>query len=225
MIAIAQQASPSAGAPTAPPRGKKPRVSAAETWKMVDADADGSLTAQEFASLPRMQKLPEQKRGEIYQRLDKDSNGKLTQEELAKLGAGNRRGLAQQRFSELDTDRNQSVSFEEFQKGPLFVKLALEDQKEVFKKLDADGDGSITQKDHPDKPPQGGKPPGLPPGEVMKLDSNKDGSVSFDEFKTDAQVKDLTEDEQEDRFEALDKNHDQKLMPGDFPPPPPSKTE
>jgi hypothetical protein len=34
-------------------------------------------------------------------------------------------------------------------------------------------------------------------------------------------ARNLTEDEQEDRFEAMDKNHDQKLTPDDFPPPPP----
>jgi len=52
------------------------------------------------------------------------------------------------------------------------------------------------------------------------LDENKDGAISFEEFRKSERMAKLTEDEQEDRFEALDRNHDMKLTLEDFSPPP-----
>ena len=76
-----------------------------------------------------------------------------------------------------------------------------------------------TTADHPHPPP---------PQDSMvrinrKLDVNGDGSLSFEEFRVGPAVKNLTEDEQEDRFELLDRNGDQKISPEDFPPPPPAE--
>jgi hypothetical protein len=64
--------------------------------------------------------------------------------------------------------------------------------------------------DHPEKPQ----------GINRKLDANGDGALSFEEFRAGPAMKDLTEDQQEDRFELLDRNKDLKLGPEDFPPPP-----
>lgn len=52
------------------------------------------------------------------------------------------------------------------------------------------------------------------------LDADGDGSVSFEEFRKAPRHAELSEDEQEDRFEALDKNGDKKLDEADFPKPP-----
>ena len=58
-----------------------------------------------------------------------------------------------------------------------------------------------------------------------KLDTNGDGALSFEEFRLGPAMKNLTEDQQEDRFELLDRNHDQKISPEDFPPAPPPPAE
>ena len=136
-----------------------------------------------------------------------------------------------QRLWELDADKSGGISFEEFKLGQLFIKLSPERQQEVFRRLDSDGDGVVSPKDrpqmpfkHPDGP--GGRPLGKPdaaegPGRInLKLDTNGDGALSFEEFRVGPAVKDLTEDEQEDRFNLLDRNGDLKISPADFPPPP-----
>jgi Ca2+-binding EF-hand superfamily protein len=76
------------------------------------------------------------------------------------------------------------------------------------------------------RPKRGDGPP-RPDGQRMnpermlrQLDKNADGTVTFDEFRAGPQAGGLSEDELEDRFEAMDKNGDQKLTKEDFPPPP-----
>ncbi len=219
-------------------KGGVPRPDKAffEAWKAADTDHDGGISKAEFDAMPRIQKLPEEKRGSLFTRLDKDNNGKLSREELVRFGKS-RDGQPDQpmkRLWELDSDKNGGISLEEFKAGQLFMKLPPEKQQAVFSRLDTDGDGVITPKDRPEPPfkrPDGkqrtNRPDGSPPendggpGQInRKLDVDGDGSLSFEEFRAGPAVKSLTEDEQEDRFELLDRNSDQKISPEDFPSPP-----
>jgi Ca2+-binding EF-hand superfamily protein len=189
--------------------------------------------------MPRVQKLPDEKRDQLFTRLDKDQDGRLSRAELVRFGKP-REGQPEppmKRLWELDSDQSGGISFEELKAGPLFMKLPPEKQQAVFDRLDTDGDGVITPKDRPEPPFKrpDGKPrphrPGAPPpgdggapGQInRKLDVNGDGSLSFEEFRAGPAVKDLSEDEQEDRFELLDTNGDQKLSPEDLPPAPPAE--
>lgn len=209
-----------------------------ETWKAADTDNDGFISKDEFARMPRIQNLPEEKRGNLFARLDKDNDGKLSREELIHF-AKPRDGEHEPHFKrlwELDSDKSGGISLDEFKAGQLFMKLSPEKQQAVFGRLDTDGDGVITPKDRPEPPfkrPDGkqrpNRPEGEPPGRESgpeqinrKLDVNGDGSLSFDEFRAGPAVNNLTEDEQEDRFELLDRNGDLKISPEDFPPPPPN---
>jgi Ca2+-binding EF-hand superfamily protein len=204
-----------------------------EAWKLADANHDGSISKEEFGMMPRLQKLPEEKREMLFSRMDKDSDGKVSREEIAHLGKPHDGQPDQpaKRLWELDTDRSGGISLDEFKMGPIFTKLSPEKQQKVFARLDTDGDGFITPKDRPEPPfkrpdgkdrPDGNRPEnGERPEQInRKLDVNGDGSLSFGEFRAGPAVKNLTEDEQEDRFERLDRNGDQKLSPEDFPPPP-----
>ncbi len=156
---------------------------------------------------------------------------------------------AMMRFRELDTDNSGGVSLAELKAGEFFKKLPVEKLEELFARLDTDGDGEITIKDKPPGPPrdgpgrpdrpdrpgkegregrpdkggkeEGDRPPRDPRRMLKDLDANGDGSISFEEFRKAPPVRDLGEDEQEDRFEALDKNGDKKLDEADFPPPSP----
>jgi Ca2+-binding EF-hand superfamily protein len=162
----------------------------------------------------------------MFKRLDKNSDARLSLEELSELGK-RQPGFPMKRLWELDADKSESISFEEFKTGPISQKLPLEKQQEVFKKLDTDGDGLITKKDRPNPPkrpeekprPNRPKAPNEPPKLNLKLDLNGDGVLSFDEFRKGPAVKNLDEDQQEERFEALDKNNDLQLSPADFPAP------
>lgn len=217
---------------------REPHRPVLELWKKADKDGDGSLTREEFNAMPRVQNLPDDKRQRLFERLDNNQDGKLTPGELLRherQDDGSRAPL--HRLAALDTDKSGGVSLVEFQAGPLFQKLPAERQMEIFRRLDTDGDGVITPKDRPEprmkpdgRPGRGeGQPPGGPrpdsgrmhPERMLRqLDKDGDGAVSFDEFRAGPQASALSEDEQEDRFEAMDRNKDQKLTPEDLSPPP-----
>lgn len=212
-----------------------------DAWKMADADHDGFIAQAEFNAMPRVLNLPEEMRGNIFKRLDKNGDGKLSREELMELGRPHD-GEPLKRLWELDADKSGGVSLEEFKEGQIMKKIPPERLAELFKRLDTDGDGLITPKDRPNMPrgdernrpngpegrhfDQGGEPLHVEPGRmgniIQKLDTNGDGSLSFEEFRSGPFAKDLTEDEQEERFEKLDKNGDHKISKEDLPTPAPA---
>lgn len=239
--------SPGDPGPKGPPRDGEGRKNFQrafmEAWKAADKNQDGSLSPEEFAAMSRIQNLPEEKRANLFKRLDKSGDGLLSREEIGKLGRPHDNpGPPMQRLWELDTDKSGGVTFDEFKVGRVFSKLPPEKQDGVFRRLDTNKDGIISPNDRPEPPkrPEGGKGrpnrPGRPdrpdggrpdpsrmePKQLIRqLDANADGSLSFEEFRTDPMVCDLSEDEQEDRFEKMDRNQDLKLSAEDFPPPAP----
>ncbi|NJM37375.1 MAG: hypothetical protein HC845_05630 [Akkermansiaceae bacterium] len=184
-----------------------------ETWKALDKDGDNLVSAAEFATLPRVQRIPSEKRAKIFTRLDKDSNGNLSRVELEEL-VNQGEGFQMKRLWALDLDGNAGVSFEEFKQGSVWQKLPLEKQQEMFKKLDSNRDGVITKNDRPYASPLDLAP--SPNESELKLDENKDGALSFEEFRQGPRMKKLGEDQQEASFEALDTNGDLKITFEDF---------
>lgn len=212
-----------------------------DAWKAADTDHDGILSKEEFAMMPRLQSLPEEKRNSLFQRLDKNQDGTLERKELARVARPHEgQESYRPRLWELDMDKSGGVSFEEFKTDPIFMKLDPEKQKAVFHRLDTNKDGVISPKDRPEAPfrrdgkkphgkrPGAGKPdrPGMEPRQFFRqLDQDGNGSVSFEEFRVGPAVRDLTEDQQEDRFEALDKNQDLMITPEELPSSPPPRGE
>lgn len=212
-------------------------------WKQADADNDGKVTLEEFMALPRIQKLDEERRSRIFSRLDKNGDKVLSGKELSFTDRPpHERHEAMMRFRELDTDNSGGVSLEEMKAGELFKKLPPEKLEALFARLDTDKDGQITVKDRPegphggppdkrmdrpDKPDREGRPEkGRDPKRMIEnLDKDGDGAVSFEEFRVAPPNEGLSEDEQEDRFERLDKNGDKKIDKADLPPPPPEGGE
>ena len=212
-------------------------------WKSVDKNQDGFLTKEEFDGMPRIMNLPEEKRVSLFERLDKDSDGRLGRDELVKMGGKphDRNEPPMQRLWELDLDKSGGISMEEFKEGMLFKKLPADRQVALFERLDTNRDGTITPQDKPEPPykrdgegpdmrrpdrpdrpgrPEGGRPDGNrmdPRQGARQLDKDGDGNLSFEEFRSGPAVMNLTEDEQEDRFEAMDKNQDLKLSPDELP--------
>jgi Ca2+-binding EF-hand superfamily protein len=200
----------------------------AELWKKADTDGDGFISASEFAAMERPGQLPDDKRDEIFNRLDKDGDGRIGPGEIPRRPQGGMPPLGQ-----VDADKDGRIVFEEFKKLGFVAKLPEERQRKIFGRMDRDGDGALTPKDRPEGPPRDGRREGKgkdkgvgkggrgghPMDLVKKLDQNGDGAVSFEEFRQAGFLKDKSEDEQEDRFEEMDRNKDLKIDAADFPRP------
>jgi Ca2+-binding EF-hand superfamily protein len=225
------QDEPAKGQATREKRHRAAPKSPEQVWELTDVDRDGLISKEEFSAMPRVQKLPEEKREIVFSRLDKDADAQLSKEELSRFGKPHG-APPMQRLWELDADQSGGISSEEFNVGQLFKKLAPEKREQMFRRLDTDGDGSITPQDRPVPPPKRpnakkgprsaeGDKPSEPRTFNRKLDLDGDGALSFEEFRKGANLKTLTEDQQEERFEKLDRNGDLKISAADFPPPPP----
>jgi len=204
-----------------PNRGRGPDRGFFEDFlRKGDQDGDGAVTLEEFSALERVAKLPEEKRAEIFRRLDKNHDGRIQRDDMPKPPEGRRRDPLNLR--ELDVNRDGEVSFEEFTKSPFVAKLDADHQKRFFARLDNNDDGKLSPADRPDRNGRRdrrgpGRDGDRDPGALIrKLDRDDDGSVSFEEFRKAPWIEPLGEDQQEDHFEAMDRNGDLKLDESDF---------
>lgn len=215
---MAEEEKPTGDDKPQPPRPPGHRKFFGDFIRKGDKDGDGAVTPAEFASMERVTNLPEEKRQEIFKRLDKNGDGLIKADDLPK---GPPRGRGPN-LKELDRDHNGSVSYEEFLTSAFVQKLPEERRRRFFDRLDRNDDGKLSPADRPRGGP-GGRRGGAdrdPQALIDRLDGDKDGSVSFEEFRKAPWIAKLGEDEQEDRFEKMDRNDDLKLDAADFPPPP-----
>ena len=212
------------------PRGGKDRPDGRrmmEMWKKADTDGDGFISRAEFGAMERPGRLPEEKRAEIFKRFDKDGDGRLGPSEMPRKPQGGMPPLEQ-----VDANKDGRIVFEEFIHLGFVTRLPEERRRALFERMDHDGDGALTAKDRPQGggPPRQGKRDGKGGGKdggrgpqgaelIRALDKNGDQALSFEEFREAGFLKGKSEDEQEDRFEELDRNGDLKIDASDFPAP------
>lgn len=240
--AMAQEPAPGDTPPPGPPPGdgepRGPRGGGkswqgmremVEMWKKADTNGDGFISLEEFGAMERTGRLPEEKRLEIFKRFDKNGDGKIGADEMPRRPQGGMPPLAQ-----VDANKDGKIVFEEFRNLSFVTRLPEERQRGLFERMDHDKDGALTPKDHQEggSPHDGGGPPrdgkwdgkgrGRGPGPldlIKDLDRDGDKALGFEEFRQAGFLKGKSEDEQEDRFEEMDRNHDLKIDAADFPPP------
>ena len=139
-------------------KGHPPFASPGDTFRRMDKDSDGKITMEEFFASPRLERLPEDKRGKLFARLDGNSDGSLSKEEIGNT-LKNAKQRARKGFRNLDTDKSGGLNFAELSRGEFFSKLPKEKHRQIFNRLDANGDGEISPADKPKRPqrPEQGK--------------------------------------------------------------------
>ncbi len=132
-----------------------------EMFKRMDKDLDGNITKEEFLAAPHLQRLPEENREKFFNRLDRNQDGVISKDEIREMHKDAER-RAKGQFRELDADKSGGLSFEEFSKGEFFAKLPEDKRRQIFGRMDTDGNGEINSQDHPKGPPRR-KPEGSSP--------------------------------------------------------------
>lgn len=123
-----------------------------EMFKRMDKDHDGKISKEEFLSAKHLQRLPEEKREKLFSRLDRDNDGIISKDEIRAMKQDAERKVKDQ-IRQLDKDKSGGISFAEFSKGKFFSKLPEDKRRQIFERMDTDGNGEINAEDHPKGPP------------------------------------------------------------------------
>jgi len=184
-------------------RGDRGGRRIAQRLKQLDADGDGSISADEF-------KGPEP----MFKRLDQDQDGRISAGEIeaASKAAGRWRGRAGEAFfRRLDANEDGKIAADEWKQRP-----------ELFQRLDANGDGFITRDEVTPKGPRRGRRNRIDVRSgkdsahfLAKYDTNRDGSVSRDEFSHERRFAEIDTDgdgvlQKTEIEEAMDKRRSEE---------------
>jgi len=127
-------------------------------------------------------------------------------------------------WKQVDANRDQKLSKEEFVQLPRISQLPAEKQDKLFGHLDKNRDASLEVVEmipggalaNPDTP-------ALPDGKrrifprIAEMDRDGDRKISFDEFVQAPMVAKLPEERRRKMFDAMDRNQDGSLSPEDGP--------
>lgn len=187
-------------------RSERPSVE--PIFQKLDVDEDGKITFTEFEANPRLERANAEQRQIIFARIDKNEDGTIERHEMRPVHK--ERPERPERPNWLQQG---PVTFEQFSKQPRVQRLDEERRRQLFERLDQNGDGKLDKEDSPRKRVEGG-PENRP---EPKFDTDQDGKISLSEFRQGPRQKMLSEDESAMRFKELDKNNDGFLSREDRP--------
>ncbi|MFC0606027.1 EF-hand domain-containing protein [Winogradskyella pulchriflava] len=99
---------------TAQERKEKKKANPEEVFKKLDADANGSLSLEEFKA-KRSRKGDTEAADAHFKALDKDANGALSLEEFKTRTKPSKEERLKQRFEKMDANADGSIDFSEYE--------------------------------------------------------------------------------------------------------------
>ncbi len=122
-------------------------------------------------------------------------------------GERKRRGPVREDFmASYDRNKDGKISFEEFGSSRKTAALEEEGRRRLFDHLDKNKDGTIT----PNELPKAMPPP------VRDSDLDRNGKISFEEFRENARLKGVREERIKAMFSRMDHDKDRSLTPQNF---------
>lgn len=119
-----------------------------DMFGMMDKNSDGMISQEELFAAPRMVNMPQKQREKLFARIDSDGDGNLTPEEIRKMRQESHEKQMRE-IRELDADKSGGLSYEEMSLGKFFGQLPEAKRKQIFARMDTNGDGQITPEDKP----------------------------------------------------------------------------
>jgi len=121
----------------------------------LDTDHSGGVSFEEFVQAEWVKKLSPERQREMFDHLDRDHDGQLTPKDFLggpfhggqgghpSEGANNGGGTHGLRLKAPERDSDGSLNFEQFRQAPLIRDLSEQEQKDLFKALDKNGDHKL----------------------------------------------------------------------------------
>ena len=181
-------------------RGERPRKGPPRDGFMFayDRNRDGKVSFEEFGSVERAASLKHEGRRRLFDHLDKNKDGMITPSELPKS--------APKPVRDGDLDKDGRISMEEFRRNSRLRGIGEERISAMFSRMDRNRDGVLTSKDFKRR-----AMPVPEHGEMKKLDTDGDGALSFEEWSRSPRHKEVSLEELQRRFKALDRNKDGEI--------------
>ncbi|HCQ39965.1 MAG TPA: hypothetical protein DIV39_12480 [Verrucomicrobiales bacterium] len=167
-----------------------------------DKNGDRKVSFEEFGSVGRAASLGEAGRRRLFSHLDKNADGEIAEGELPGFIPPPVRGH--------DLDKDGRITFEEFGRNPRVKGWSADRLEAMFSRMDRNKDGVLTAADFPRRP---GAP--LNVSEIEKLDNNKDGGLSFEEWAKGPRQRGGSIGELRKRFGKMDRDQNGTLDSAD----------
>jgi hypothetical protein len=163
-----------------------------------DKNGDRKVSFEEFGSVGRAASLGEAGRRRLFNHLDKNADGEITEGELP--------GFIPPLVRGYDLDKDGRITFEEFGRNPRVKGWSADRLEAMFSRMDRNKDKVLTAADFPRRP---GAP--LNVSEIERLDTNKDGGLSFEEWAKGPRQRGGSVGELRKRFGKMDRDQNGKL--------------
>ena len=115
-------------------------------FEKMDANKDRQVGIEEFSNSPKFKEMPPERVRRIFDQMDRNNDCFLSRKDHSKLVndlRGKKGGRPEGGMKNLDTNGDDKVSREEFQKGTFSLGVPEEARDKLFQKLDKNADGFL----------------------------------------------------------------------------------